>query len=228
MTRRREELEIAALASIELAERKYKDNFWDWCCDQVVTIDEATQKILRFPAYLQYLKDMAVLLTDPDVRLIAIAKSRRTFVSWMMACFATWTTRYHDNHAILIQSETESKAAYLVDKRCVFIESHLKDGRPRPFTALKTQEGLVGKMTYQQTGSWILAVAQGPNVLRSYTPSVLIIDECDFQPQAPSAVAAALPLAEKKTKLILVSSSNGPGQPIAEIAKTVDFFKFER
>jgi len=226
MTRRRQELEVAALAAIELSERIYKKDFWAWCCDQVQTMDEATQQIRRFPRHLTYLQDVAEVLTDTSERLIAIPKSRRTFISWMMSCWVTWTARYQDNHAILIQSETESKAAFLVDKRCVFIEEHLVDGRPRPFTALKTQEGLIGKVSYTGTGSWILAVAQGPNVLRSYTPSILIIDEADFQPQAPLAVAAALPLVEKKTKLVLVSSSNGPGMPLAEICKSVDFYKW--
>jgi hypothetical protein len=220
----RDELEKAALAAAELAERHYQRNLWDWAVNCVYTIDEASQEIRPFPAF-DYLEDLCEALTSEE-RLIVIPKSRRMFVSWMVSIWMTWLARYWNHHAILFQSETESKAAFLVDKRCVFIENHLEGCMKKPMTMLKTQEGLVGKVTYKPTESWILGVAQGPDVLRAYTPSEVVIDESEFQPQAGRAVEAALPLVEKRTKLVLVSTSNGPGKPMADICKSVGFYRF--
>jgi DNA-binding MurR/RpiR family transcriptional regulator len=69
-------------------------------------------------------------------------------------------------------------------------------------------------------------VPQGDAVLRTYTPTILVMDECDFQPEAHAALAAALPFAEKNAKIILITTSAGPQGVVAEIAKTIGFESF--
>jgi hypothetical protein len=215
---------MLAAALLEQIDRRYAKDLWAWCCDQVMTIDEASQMTRLWPER-QYLKEL--LAAFQECRLLAIPKSRRMFVSWGLAAACAWSARYHAAHAIMWQSETENKAAFVVDKRCKWIEEHLREPMlRRAFAEIKTSEGQVGRMTYDRTGSWILAVAQGPNVFRSYTPSIVVMDECEFQPQAELAVAAALPFAEKGAKLVLVSSSNGPIGPIASICREIGFVRF--
>jgi len=55
---------------------------------------------------------------------------------------------------------------------------------------------------------------------------VVILDEADFQDEGHEALVAALPFGEKQGRVVLVSSSNGPGRPVAEICKKVGFVRF--
>jgi len=219
-------LQERALASFAARDREYTRDCWAWLCDLVVTVDEATQSRLRWPSKKEYLHDLVDVLTSDELR-IAIPKSRRMMVTWTAAAWATWTARYYPNHAIFIQSENEQKAAFVVDQRCAFIEDNLLEPIfRRPFKSVRTSGGIIGRMTYQETGSYIWAVPQGGSVLRTYTPSILILDEADYQPEGHEALAAAMPLVEKNAKLVLISSSNGPRGVVAQITKDAGFIRY--
>lgn len=221
----REELERAALAAIELKNRQFKEDFWTWCVEQVKTSDEATQKTLPFPVEREYLLDLAWLLQHENK--IAIIKSRRMFVSWMLALYSMWRARFFPHNAVFFQSETESKSAYIVDKRIKFVEQQIPPLFQKPYDELRTKSGLVGRVTYRETGSYVWAIAQGDSQIRSYTPSVLIMDECEFHAEGAQALAAALATVEKSAQIILISTSNGPGKPLAGICKDVGFTKYD-
>lgn len=204
-------------------DKLYSRDPWRWMVDEVYTIDEATQAILPYPAKWFLRETVGILQQE---RLVAIVKSRRVMISWTLAAWVVWNGRYHPNHAILWQSLTEEKAAYVLDKRCAFIENNLKtELLKRNYQSLKTKSGFIGRMTYD-TGSWIQAVPQGADIFRSYTPSILVVDEADFQPEAHAAFAAAIPLGEKGAKIVAATTSNGPGKPCADIAKSVGFLRF--
>lgn len=217
----------AAYLKLASLEKIYAVDCWRWMKDQVITIDEASQEKRPFPD-MDYLHDIVDVLVDPDQRLIAIAKSRRMFVTWLLSIWGCWITRYHEHHAMLWQSQNEAKAAYVLDKRMTFVEDNLATPQlRRKYKTIRTTQGLIGRLTYEHSGSWTQAVPQGPDVFRSYTPSLLVIDECDFQPEAPLALAAAMPLAEKGVKLVIVSTSNGPGGPLAMLCREVGFVRYE-
>ena len=221
---KRAALEELAAGIVALDDREFQDDPWFWACEVLQTIDEATQQVLPWPRDNGYLKELfAALETE---RLLAVPKSRRMMGSWAVSARATHRARYHPNHAIFLQSETEDKAAYLVDKRCAWIEDHLEAPYRRVYQSLKTTKGAIGRMTYPDTGSYLWAIPQGDSVIRAYTFSVLICDEMDFQPEGRQALVAALPIAEKGARLILLSSSNGPGGVIAGLCREVGFVRF--
>ena len=87
---------------------------------------------------------------------------------------------------------------------------------------------MVGRMTYPATSSYIVGMAQGADKVRSFTASALIMDECEFQSEAHAALTAAIALAEdsKSVKIILISTSNGPGGVMASLCKDVGFVKW--
>ena len=107
-----------------------------------------------------------------------------------------------------------------------YIEDNLRDVPIRRLYKATRTKGGVGNITWDGTGSWVHAVPQGPDVFRSYTPSILIMDECDTQPQAEAALTAALPLAEKQAKIVLITTSQGPSKPAARIAKSAGFTRW--
>jgi len=204
----------------------YADDPWKFFCQQVVTKDESAQitnanrdRIYRWPENYDYLREtLAVLQNEP---LVGVPKSRRMMVSWLLAAYFVHKARYQPNAALFYMSETEQKAAFAVDKRCLFIEQNLRgpEFRITPVTT-KTKTGLVGHITYPNE-SYIWALASGGDVLRQYTATVIFIDESEFQSEAPAVVRAALPMVENGAQLILASSSGGPVGVMAELCDAV-------
>jgi len=212
------------IQAVELKDRCYMEDPWLWCCEQVITVDEATQQKLKWPQK-QFLQELFAAIQDTQI--LIIPKSRRMMVSWALSAWATWKARYFENNEILIQSETEDKAAYLTDQRCAMIEGNLESVLlRREFDAWRTKKGAIGKIVYKATKSTILAVPQGGDVVRTYTFSALIMDESEFQQEGDRAMVAASPIAEKGAKLILMSSSNGPTGVIASICREIGFTRF--
>ena len=211
----------------EIQDREYAASCQLWAEEQVQTVDEATQSVRRWPTDKPYLSELFDIYEEEQ--LIALPKSRRLMVSWSVALWALWRARYHPHNAIYIQSDKEEKSAYLVDQRCRFIEDNLVDSYlTREYHSIRTKNGMVGRMTYPRTGSYIVGMAQGADKVRSYTPSALIMDESEFQDEAHEALTAAIALVEesKSVKLILVSTSNGPSGVLAGICKDVGFVKW--
>lgn len=222
-----EELAGAMTALMVQANARYADNCWLWLCEQVKTIDEASKEVLRWPAEKEYLRELLEEDLIGNYKPLALPKSRRMMVSWLVAAWALWLVRFHPNNAVYVQSETEDKAAFLVDRRCQFIEDNLViPALRKPYEATKTKGGQTGRLHYPETKSFIRAVAQGGNVARTFTPSVWIMDECEFQPEASEALAAALPFVEKKMKLVLISSSAGPRGILADICREIGFTRW--
>lgn len=198
----------------------YKADPWLWLTEQVWTKDEASQQIRRWPDKV-YLQELCAFIDSEP--MLALPKSRRIMATWLVAGWCTHRVRYFENNAIFIQSEIEVKAAYVVE-RCVFVEEHLDEPRlRRPFQALRTSKGAIGKVTYSGTGSYLLAMAEGGEKMRTFTPSVLVLDESEFQQQGHQALVAALSMVEKQAKIILLSSSNGPIGVMAGICREAGF-----
>lgn len=222
----RDDLEEIARVALEIKNRQWQDDPYLWACECVKTQDEATQQLLRFPRDLEYVRDMFEILQTES--MIVFPKSRRMFVTWAVATWALHRIRFHRYNAVFWQSLQESKAAYVVDERMKFIEDNLDPMVKKEYLAIKTKTGAVGKLQYKDTGSFVLAIPQGDDQIRSFTPSVLICDEIEHQPEGPAAIKAALSTVEKNAKIVLIGTSDGPGRPIAEICGGVNFTSFPK
>ena len=119
----REELELALQAHVELMDRRFAQDPWFWFCEMVETKDEATQQKRKFPGDKIYLKDLTQALVECP--MLAIPKSRRMFATWLVSLWCLYKARYSACHAIYWQSETETKAAFVVDQRCKYVEDNI-------------------------------------------------------------------------------------------------------
>lgn len=208
----------------EVLNRLYSKDPWQWAVDCVHTQDEATQKLTPFPADKLYVRDLFCAL-DEEQRLV-IPKSRRMFVSWAVATWVLHRIRFYPFNAVYWQSLDETKAAYVVDSRIKFMEDNLDPMFRRKYQAVKTKTGQVGKLIFDS--SFVLAIPQGDDKIRSFTPSILVCDEIEHQPEGPDAVKAALSTVEKDAKIILIGTSDGPGKPIAKICEGVGFYNYPK
>ena len=215
--------ELLLLELMEM-EEIWKGDCWRWLCDQVFTLDEASQSVRPWPREKKFLREVLAVLNGEQV--VLIPKSRQMMISWLVAAFFTHHARFFENSALFWQSEEERKSAFAVDQRCLFIEENLKFPETRlvPKTT-RTKVGMVGRMVYPNK-SYIWAIPQGGKVLRAYTATKIMIDESEFQQQAAEAWRAAMPLVQKGSQLIVVSSSDGPNGLLAELCATIKFFSW--
>jgi hypothetical protein len=207
-------------------DQMYMDDPWLWFMEEVYTRDEATKAKRLWPDKV-YLEDLVTILQTE--RLIILPKSRRMMVSWLAAAWAVYNARYFPHHAIFIQSETEDKAAFITDKRCKFIEDNLREpALRREYHPIKTTKGAVGRLAYKDTESYIWAIPQGDSVIRTYTFSILFMDESDFQPEGGDALYAAISIAQEggTNQIILATTSNGPTGVAAEICRDAGFTRW--
>jgi hypothetical protein len=171
-------------------------------------------------------------------------KSRQVKMSWAAAIFATWYARTAPHRLIVVQSEKEDKANALVTKgrqdpsggRMSFIEHELpwwlKD-----YNIIGGAGNRVGELVYTPSrtteqgivipwfGSRILAVAQGPNQVRSLVPSLYLGDEAgmwDMFSETWTAAAAAVKSGGDTSKMFAFSSVYAGSQYNDAILEGID------
>ena len=170
--------------------------------------------------YTTYLLD---LFHQKLQSIFFIAKSRQIMLTWLCCVYALWLAKSISHRLIFLQSKKEEDAANLVfsggrtgknwdTARISFIEKHL------PWWLQDEGiESAYGKLLLPN-GSKIWGVPEGADMIRSYTPSLVISDEAAFQPEFGSAYTAMLPIAKQGGMLISISSAN-PG-PFGEIVQS--------
>lgn len=184
--------------------------------NQVRTKDEHDEinPIKLFPEkpYIPYLFN---LFTAKLQSIFFIAKSRQIMLTWLCCVYALWLAKSIPHRLIFLQSKKEEDAANLVFSggrtgknwdtgRISFIEKHL------PWWLQDEGiESAYGKLLFPN-GSKIWGVPEGADMIRSYTPSLMISDESAFQPEFNAAYTAMLPICKQGGQLIAISSAN-PG-----------------
>jgi len=185
---------------------------WFWTAF-VVTKDEAdpTQPTKPFPRYREDVHTFWTRLATE--KKIAVAKSRQILATWATAAYMCWMARFHDNAAILYQTQSEEDANNVVSMassskdggyfgRCQFIERHLPAWMRQPIRDTE------GQITYPR-GSIIRALPGGANKIRGKTGTVIVLDEMAFLDEAKGTYTAIAPLVQKGAQLICLSTPNG-------------------
>lgn len=218
------ELSELYLDALAVADKRYSTDFYAWLEEMVHTQDETTLAVRRYPR-LPLIQDLAhALMTE---RRLIFPKSRRMMLSWTLSCWGVWNVQYRKQWAGFIQSRTEEAAAFLIDKRCMFVMDHLEEPMLlRPYQTVRTKSGLIGRLNVPKNNSYLWGIAQGAEKIRGYTPSMIFMDEIEFQEEGHMALAAALHLLEHDVQLIMASTSNGPTGPMAQICVDAGFVRF--
>lgn len=214
----------AAREIVRHEDARYEKDGWAWLTEQVMTIDEASNEVVAYPADKEYLADFWQAMDEQQK--LAVPKSRRMVVTWTVAAKLTHRIRYRPHYAGFIQSEDEDKAAFVIDDRMRFIEDHLLPIWQRPYETHKTVKGRVGFLKYTGTESYVKGVAEGKDSFRAFTPSFIFMDESEFMQRGHESFVAAIPFLEKKCQIIVVSSSNGPNGILADMARLAGFTRF--
>jgi len=138
--------------------------------------------------------------------IVFIEKSRDMMLSWLCVGYFTHSCMTTESIEVLFQSQTEEKAAELVEyAKCLYERqhSHLKAAYP---LAEGTSQQSSLELSFAN-GSRIIGIPHGADKVRSYHPWALLMDEAAFMPEAGEAYDEAVSACQK----IVVVSSAGPG-----------------
>jgi phage FluMu gp28-like protein len=130
-----------------------------------------------------------------------------------MLALHLWAALFHKQLAIFIQSKKEKDSAFLMsDERLMFIYNHLPNGYPWATTLKKNggPDGVGYSYIKFNNGTYIMAIGQGPDQMRGYTASYVMLDEMAFWEQAEASWASLKPTIQGGGKVALISSA-GPG-----------------
>jgi hypothetical protein len=220
------ELQLRARARLRSVQRttsaRYVHDPYAFLTECVKTLDQATQRVRRFPAieepapgcpckagtgcrnYLDHVINR--WLTE---KRFLLPKSRRILASWTMVGLHCWLARFFPGTSVAFVSRkqglNDSEGAAELVRRVKFIEEHL----PVDLPPLKFEYNFA-RLKYPEIGSEIIGVAQGADQLRQYTLSAIFADELAFWEMAADTYSASLPTLEGGGRFTGVSSAH-PG-----------------
>jgi hypothetical protein len=153
----------------------------------------------RFPRK-SYFEVLFRALAEND-RLF-IPKTREMVTSWSVMAYATHRAQWFKAE-VVVQTDSEDKAKQLVG----YAECLYRNQEPW----LKGKHPLAGEASQLsmewKEGGRVFGIPKGEHKIRMYHPTIYIMDEAAFLPEAEQCFNAAHPVA----KQIIAVSSAGPG-----------------
>ena len=174
--------------------------FRQWLRTKVRITDATTASVILWewwPVHEQ-------MTADLSERRLIVLKARQVSWSWFSAAWAVHGCMDADHFGVLVISKGEDEAAEFVAKCKAVVENLPDDERP---ALERSNSGLLAFAN----GSWIRAFPATENAGRSYTGSLVIVDEAAFHPYAGVNYAAYKPSIDAGGQLIIISTANGVG-----------------
>lgn len=138
--------------------------------------------------------------------VIFISKSRDLMMSWLCVGFFTHLCMTVPGTEVLVQSQTEGKAAELIDyAKCLYDQQSIQLQNSFPLTQPSSRQSWL-ELNFAHN-SRLVGLPHGADKIRSYHPTALFIDEAAFVPDAGHSFDEAVSACQK----IVVVSSAGPG-----------------
>jgi hypothetical protein len=179
----------------------YYHNPWAMVEDECIfTLDQTDllNPIKPFPNH-KWLEAIAGIWRDEN--LIALYKSRRMTITWLMVFLHLWLAMFREGVAIFFVSDKEDKSDELV-KRAEFIYKYIPDNmvlKPRVKSSYCYLE-------FPGLNSYIQGVPQGADQLRQFTASAILADEFAFWEKARETFMASKPTIDGGGKFTCISS----------------------
>ncbi len=204
-----EEVRERAMARELLELRRFKADPWfaieqGWIKtqDEHGASDEETTKPFPPKDYLKYISSIVV---RSQVGLLM--KSRQMLLSWLFCWLLLWTAVSRKGQLCIAQGKREEDVLAKGDKALMGRIRFMRRNLP-PHVRPRVLEETKGAETYFN-GSTIIAIPQGPDVIRSLTASFVFMDELAFHPEGEQAWTAALPTIKGGGRLWGVTTPNG-------------------
>lgn len=202
--------------------RKCEADPWYWFQKYVWTADEIDpfEPIKKYPDW-EFLHDYCrIWQAYPDIRLIAIEKSRRVLGTLSFVGLFLWDALFNDARVNIITSTNEEKANIQIERRAWVMYQHLPEWMRLAVPARRVYCKLIvpGKDVNpnleKKSSSLIWSVPQENEQARGETASNYLFDEVVAQSQAERNYMAAMPAVEVGKRIgprIVLISTTGTG-----------------
>lgn len=140
-------------------------------------------------------------------RLNIFRKCRQAGASKIAGAFALWFAMFHNHKTILIVSRKDDDAMGFLRDQIVFLYQNLPDWMKEIWKLVKENEHEI----MFPNGSRIRSLTSHPDVLRSNTSSLNIIDEAAFIQGMDAMWAGGWPTLQHGGNVIVISTTNGVG-----------------
>jgi hypothetical protein len=190
----------------ELVARKVRDPL-TWLQHHTQTKDPhwreggAKSPYRRFPDKPYFRPIIEALQREP---ILFCAKSRDLMLSWLIVGYFTHDCMTTPGVEVLFQSQTEEKAAELVDYAKILYSRQDQD-----LKMLYPLDAPLAKQSWLELnfrhGNRIVGIPHGADKIRSYHPTALFIDEAAFVPDAGQSYDEAVAACQK---IAVLSSAN--------------------
>lgn len=194
--------------------------FWMWTYLKSIDEHKPEDPVRGFPK-----KDYIRVLVEEfkkNLRLF-VAKSRQIFATWTFSALALHTAQFFPHQKVFVISKKEEHAFDLV-KRI----RHLYMSQPAWMRDLcpldkKLNDQAQGTLSFAN-GSEIRGLPQGADQIRSYTASLILIDEASFLTELEETYGACAPSTAGGGRIVVFSSAGSSyyGQ-LVEIKDKKDF-----
>jgi hypothetical protein len=141
-------------------------------------------------------------------RLVLILKARQLGISWLCCGYALWFCLFQAGKTVLLFSKGQDEANELLRRVKVLYErlpAWLRSAAPQLARPANTQE-----MVWTH-GSRIRSLPASPGAGRSFTASLVVMDEAAFLAFAEPLYTALKPTIDAGGQLIVLSTANGIG-----------------
>jgi hypothetical protein len=128
-----------------------------------------------------------------------VPKSRTMMTSWAAAGFATWAAQWKQEE-VVIQTMNEDKALHLIDYASQLLR-YQEPGLSR-LHPIKKQN--VSSIVWEHGGA-VDAIAGGADAIRSFHPSLYIMDEAAHIPEGEESLNAVIP---SQARIISISTAS--------------------
>jgi hypothetical protein len=145
-------------------------------------------------------------------RLIVILKARQLGLSWLCLAYALWQMRFHPAATVLIFSKRDEEASELLG-RIKGMDSRLPDWL-RATAIIAANNGHAYELA---NGSKAHAFPTTGG--RSYTGSLVLVDEADFMPDLDGQINAVKPTVDAGGQMVMISTvdKSQPESPFKRI-----------
>lgn len=133
--------------------------------------------------------------------LIVILKARQLGMTWLVLAFALWLMLFRPAATILLFSKRDDEAVELLDFR-------IKGMYHRLPAFLKCQAVLTSNDHEWELSNGSRALSFPTTGGRSYTATMVIVDEADFIPDLNAVMTATQPTIDAGGRMVVLSSSN--------------------
>lgn len=174
------------------------ESFLYFCGNYIQIYDAVTGEWVPFVLWQGQVGVARTLLNN---LLVVILKARQLGMTWLVLAFALWLMLFSPAATILLFSKRDDEAIELLDFR-------LKGMYERLPAFLKCQDVLTSNSHEWELSNGSRALSFPTTGGRSYTATMVVVDEADFIPDLGAVISATQPTIDAGGRMVVLSSAN--------------------